>query len=214
MKYYDGVLERVRKIEEKNAIIYARPDGILYKWVKIIYIVAWAYGIFNIAAYLLGIVFSYSEHLKDFAGDIIPAAICLVLFVAGLVVLLKKQYIVGAALNIVPATVAIFFFRVRLMDDLSVDTVFAKYYWRHLAPMLIIIFLVCWMAIIAVRARVKTKNQYIRVTENLYNLYKVNVAEGHEISAEQWDEFLKRYDPTDYRPQFLMNRETGEESEE
>lgn len=214
MKYYDGVLQRVRKIEDKNAISYAKPGGKLYNVIRVIYIVALVYGMLNATAYLLGMLVRYSEHLKDFMADIIPVAVSLLILVAGLVCLLKRWHIAGAVLTVIPSAVFIFFFRDKLVDELTINGVHLKYYWRHFAPMLIVIILVVWMLIIALRAELKTKKQYIRVTENLYNLYKVNVTDGEEISEEQWDEFLKRYDPLQYKPQFLANIEKENGNEE
>ena len=37
---------------------------------------------------------------------------------------------------------------------------------------------------------------YKKVTENLYEIYRVNVADGEELSDDKWDEFLKNYDPS------------------
>lgn len=213
MKYYDGVLQRVRKIEDKNAISYAKPGGKLYNAIKVIYIVALVYGMLNATFYLLGVFIKYSGHLNEFMGDILPVAISLVALVAGLVCICKKWHIAGSVLTVIPSAVFIFFFRDRLVDELTVNGVFLKYYWRHLAPMLIVMIIVVWMTVIAIRCQLKTKQQYIRVTENLYNLYKINVTDGEEISEEQWDEFLQKYDPLQYRPQFLTNieKENGNE---
>lgn len=38
MKKFDGVLKRVRMLEEKNGISYAKPEGKLYKTLKVLYI--------------------------------------------------------------------------------------------------------------------------------------------------------------------------------
>lgn len=213
MKYYDGVLQRVRKLEEKNAIFYAKPDGKLYNVLKILYIVAFLYGVFNTLAYLAGILIAYSDFLNEFLSDILTPAICSVSMIVGFIFLFKKLHIAAAVLNVIPATVLIFFFRYRLLDEFTIDSVYPKYYWRHLAPMLLIIALVLWLGGIALRAELKTKSQYTRVTENLYNLYKVNVGDGEEISEEQWEEFLERYDPFSYNPQFLTNMEKEDKIE-
>jgi len=69
------------------------------------------------------------------------------------------------------------------------------------------------LAGIEIRESMKTKASYTRVTENLYNLYKVNVAKGEEINEEQWEMFLEKYDPFNYKPQFL-NSETKAEEEQ
>lgn len=213
MKYYDGVVQRVKKLEEKNAIFYAKPDGKLYNAFKFIYIAVFIYGGFNVLAYLLGIFIRYKERLSEFAVDILTSGVCLVLILAGCVLLLKKIHIAGAALNTAPAVLLIFFFRERLLDEYTIDSVYPKYYWRHLAPMLLVIICSVLMCAIAVRAHLKFKSQYTRVTENLYNLYKINAANGEDVSEEQWEEFLEKYDPFSYKPQFLKNMKTEDQSE-
>lgn len=213
MKYYEGVLQRVRKLEEKNAIFYARPNGKLYNVFKVIYIIAFVYGNFNTLAYLLGMLVRYGGFLNEFFADTLTPAICLLLMIAGFVLLLKKVHIVSAFFNVIPATVLIFFFRHRLLDKFTIDSVNPKFYWRHLIPLILVIICAAWLVGIAVRAELRTRSQYTRVTENLYNLYKVNVVGGEEISEEQWDEFLQKYDPFTYKPQFLNNMKKEEQSE-
>lgn len=213
MKYYDGVLQRVRKLEEKNAIIYAKPDGKLYNALKVIYIILFVYGNLNTLAYLLGMLLKYWEFLNEFLSNTLTPVICLCLMIAGLICLLKKAHIVSAVLNTVPSVILIFFFMHRMSDEFTIDSMNPKFYWRHLAPLLLIVILALWLAGIAIRAEFKLISQYTRVTENLYNLYKVNVGDGEEISEEQWDEFLQRYDPFSYKPQFIANMKKEEQSE-
>lgn len=204
MKYYQGILDRVRILEHKNAIFYAKTDGKLYKALKWLYILAFAYGGFNVLAFVLGVMIKYGGHLSDFTIELLTPGISLILMLAGFVLLLKKVHIVATALNSIPSCVMIFFFRNRLIDEFSADnSVFPQYYWRHLVPLLLIILLSMWMCGIALRAEYKTKTLYIKVTENLYNLYKVNVESGEELTEEEWDTFLKKYDPLNYKPQFV-----------
>ena len=43
VEYKYNVLKRVRQVEEKNGIIYAKTDGRLYKTLKVLYTVVFAY---------------------------------------------------------------------------------------------------------------------------------------------------------------------------
>ena len=43
MKMQESVLKRVRALEEKNGIKYAKTDGGLYKTLRALYIIAFAY---------------------------------------------------------------------------------------------------------------------------------------------------------------------------
>ena len=45
MKMYDGVLQRVKQVEEKHGIKYATTDGMLYKTLSILLIIALIYTI-------------------------------------------------------------------------------------------------------------------------------------------------------------------------
>ena len=213
MKYYDGILERVRKIEEKNAIFYAKPGGKLYNVLRICYLVSVLWGLLSTFIFLMGVIITYRGFLAEFYMDILTPAVCALLIIAAAVLMIKKIHVVSAVLNTVPSVILIFFFRNRLIDEFSINSVYPKYYWRHFAPLMAGLILGIWLAVIAVRAGMKLKSQYIRVTENLYNLYKVRVSDGGELTEEQWEEFLKRYDPNNYGKQFDGAQEKEEKSE-
>ncbi len=214
MEMYSGVLERVRRIEQKNNIVYAKEDGKLYKTIKVLFILAFAYGIGVNLLYLLGMLLQYSGKLAEYAKYFITPAVCTALITAGFVFFLKKFHFTSCCLTVVPATILIFFFKPLLEDELTLNSVQPKYYWRHLAPMLLIIILIIWGSVIAIRAKKKTRDQYNRVCTNLYNLYKINVTDGGDLTEEQWDEFLRSYDPHNYKPQFLNKPQNEEQSEE
>lgn len=69
-------------------------------------------------------------------------------------------------------------------------------FWRHFAPLFVLVILMAVTTVIAVRARIKTEKQYKKVLDNLYALYSLN---SDDISDEQWEAFLEEYDPTDYK---------------
>ena len=69
------------------------------------------------------------------------------------------------------------------------------------------------MAVIAVRAKVKLKKMYNKVAENIYNTYKINVAEGQAVEEEKWEEFLENFNPNEYNSQFIKNTENEEKGE-
>ena len=57
-----------------------------------------------------------------------------------------------------------------------------------------IIFIV-WMTVIALREKIKLDRQYKKVVENLFAMYSQKIEDGSEITEEQWENFLKEYDP-------------------
>ena len=86
-----------------------------------------------------------------------------------------------------------------------------SYFWRHFAPLLILVILMAVTTVIAVRARIKTEKQYKKVLDNLYALYSLN---SDDISDEQWEAFLEEYDPTDYKKIYKESKQISEENTE
>ena len=62
--------------------------------------------------------------------------------------------------------------------------------------------------VIALRARLKTEKLYKKVTDNLYEIYH---SSGNNITDGEWEEFLKNFDPTDYKRLFKESERKPEE---
>lgn len=213
MKYQEGILKRVRALEHKNAIFYAKPGEKLYKTLRVLYIIVFAYCfIFSGLAPIIS-MFNNPKYFEDQATDKMTVAICFGLVVIAFVLMLMKFHKISAVLTTVPSVIMIFAYK-NLSIDQWTDAIKINYYWRFLIPLGLLALLAFWIGVLVVRADMKTKYLYIKVTENLYNLYKVNVESGKEISESEWEEFLERYDPFNYKPQFLDKPKDEEESEE
>lgn len=204
MKMYDSVLQRVRILEEKNGIKYATTDGKLYKGLKIVLIVLFAYAMLMKSFYFLGAIITSQLELP-----LITPAVCTALVIAGFILVLLKQHIIGTAVTTASSAVLIFTFG-RMLIDSYTEKLIPKFYWAHLIPLLAIVILSVWMTVIAVRAKVKLKNMYNKVAENIYNAYKINIADGEAVEEEKWEEFLEKFDPTNYNSQFVSNEEESE----
>ncbi len=207
MKMYDGVLQRVRKLEQKNGIYYADTDGKIYKTAKVFLIIAFIYNAIINALYLTGTLLVRIDEMDKY---FVTPAVCLGIIVVGFVLMLLKKHIIGAPLVIVPAAVSVVFFR-PLLEGEYVGTVQAKFYWGHLAPAILLVLTALIMAFVAIRAQIKLRKMYNRVVENIYNTYKVNFAEGEDIDEKQWEEFLEKFDPYNYNQQFEKTEEKSEE---
>lgn len=201
---YDSVLQRVRILEEKNGIKYATTDGKLYKGLKIVLIVLFAYAMLMKSFYFLGAIITSQLELP-----LITPAVCTALVIAGFILVLLKQHIIGTAVTTASSAVLIFTFG-RMLIDSYTEKLIPKFYWAHLIPLLAIVILSVWMTVIAVRAKVKLKNMYNKVAENIYNAYKINIADGEAVEEEKWEEFLEKFDPTNYNSQFVSNEEESE----
>ncbi len=210
MKMYDGVLQRVRRLEEKNGIRYATCDGKLYLTARVFLIIAFAYGMAINLLYLLGMLITKSGDAKDVYTYILTPVVCSVALIAGFVLLLKKIHIAGGVLSVAASTVLALFF-IPLMEGDIANTLQAKYYYRHLAPMSIIFIAAVVMTFIAIRADLKLKKTYNKVVENIYTLYKVNLAEGEDMPEDEWENFLESYEPNNLNNQFLKQNEKLEE---
>ena len=201
MKMQESVLRRVRMIEEKNGIKYAKTDGKLYKTLRVLYIITFAYTMAINLLYIAGMLLVYggTDNFKNVANSLISVCICTAVIIAGFVLSFFRFKFAAGVMSIAPEIFLIPVFGAVMKDDLGFMGFTASFFWRHFAPLALLVILMTATTVIAVRARIKTEKQYKKVTENLYKLYQ---STGGDISDDQWEEFLKEYDPTDYKKLF------------
>jgi len=197
MKKYDGVLKRVRILEEKKGIKYADTNGKLYITLKVLCIIAAVYGMATNLLFILGHILMYAgtNEMNEVTGKIVTVSVCTLAIIASLILNKFKIYITGAVLNLLSAVFLTLQFANLLLDDLGFLGFKTSFYVRHLIPLVLMVIFMVWLTIIALRAKIKTDHMYKKVTENLYNMYRVSEADADIMSDEQWDEFLKNYDP-------------------
>lgn len=193
MKKHDGILKRVKQIEEKRGIVYARADGRLCTVLRIICLILTVFALAMNLFYILGmLLINYgTDNMKNVTGAVTTVTVCSVALITGLILKKFKLFIPSAVLNILSSAFLLPLFA-SLMEDvngfLSLKTAF---YWRHFAPLVLVVILSIWITIIALREKIKINATYRKVEENLYNLYHTS---ANEISEEQWQEFLENYD--------------------
>ena len=204
MKKYDGVLKRVREIEEKKGIKYLSAESKQYKILKVLCVLMAAWALCTNLLYILGnlLLFSGTDEFSQIKVKIITVGVATLAIVAGLILNRFKQYIASAVLAIIPSVFLILHFANELKDTLGFLGVKPSFYYRHFAPLLLMSIFIAIMTVIAVRAEIKTDRMYVKVTENLYNMYNIKADENSDITDEQWEEFLKNYNPY-YTPQIL-----------
>lgn len=209
MKKYEGVLKRVRDVEKKNGIVYAKPDGKLYITLKVLYSILGVWTFFMNLFYVLGFLLMYSgtDEMKTVANSLITVSVCTGVLILGYVLNCCKLYLAGGIVSVAPSVFLIVVFGHLLEDSLGFMGFKISFYWRHLGPLVLMILFIVIMTVIAVRANIKLDRQYKRVTENLFNMYNIDPESGNELTEEQWDEFLKNYDPNEYRKQFKKQTE-------
>ena len=201
MKMQESVLKRVRALEEKNGIKYAKTDGGLYKTLRALYIIAFAYTETMNFFYISGMALVYggTDDFKNVLNSFVTVCVCTAVIIAGFILSFTRLKLTAGIISVVPAIFLIPVFGLGLRDDLGFMGFKASFFRRHLIPLVLLIILITAMTVIAVRARIKTEKQYKKVTDNLYKLYKAN---GTDLTDEQWTEFLRNYDPTDYKKLF------------
>ena len=195
MKYRYNVLEKVRKVEEKNGINYAKTDGKLYKTINVLHILAWVYTLGINILFLLGnlVLMSSNESLEINKAPFVTVLTATVLLIVARVIMRFKNQvwanIASGALNLIICPVLAFTFANLMEDSLGLWGLNFSFYWRHAIPLALIIIFGVWLTIIALRANIKTDKQYKKTLENIYNQFK-----NQNFSEEQWEDYLKNYE--------------------
>lgn len=210
MKKYDNIMKRVRFIENKYGIVYAKPDGKLFAVLKIFYLLAACYTL-GINLLYIGGMFLMHYGTDDFylyTNSLITISACTALMLTGSIMLFSKLKISASIISLASLPLMILTFGTALSDDLGFMGFKTSFYWRHFIPMAIMLILLTLMLIIALRAKYKADVQYKRIVTNLYQMYSVRLGkEENSITDEQWEEFLKSYDPRGYKKQFVKQTE-------
>ena len=213
MKMQESVLRRVRMVEEKHGITYAKTDGRLYKALRVSYTLLFIYTMGIHLLFICGMLLTRlgTDNFKGILNSLITVIVCTVLIIAGYVLSFTRFKLVSGILSVLPEIMLVVVFGAIMKDSLGVMGFKVSYFWRHFAPLLILVILMAVTTVIAVRARFKTEKQYKKVLDNLYALYSLN---SDDISDEQWEAFLEEYDPTDYKKIYKESKQISEENTE
>lgn len=213
MKMQESVLRRVRMVEEKHGITYAKTDGRLYKALRVSYTLLFIYTMGINLLFICSMLLTRlgTDNFKGILNSLITVIVCTVLIIAGYVLSFTRFKLVSGILSVLPEIMLVVVFGSIMKDSLGVMGFKVSYFWRHFAPLLILVILMAVTTVIAVRARFKTEKQYKKVLDNLYALYSLN---SDDISDEQWEAFLEEYDPTDYKKIYKESKQISEENTE
>lgn len=204
MKKYDSILNRVKRYEEKCGIKYAVTDGKLYKTSAVLHLI--------VTVYLFGInsLFLISASMRDVAYlSEKNNTLFTVLLTAGTVISLVSSILlftrlktVGSIASVIPAPFYIYVFIAPCKPEVYLGGIFhlsSIYYWRHLLPSALILILGAILIIIDLRARHIVNRRYSEIVNNLYKTYNKPIEDENTFSDEEWDEFLKNYDPSAFK---------------
>ncbi|MGN0451464.1 MAG: hypothetical protein ACI4FN_05070 [Acutalibacteraceae bacterium] len=201
MKMQESVLRRVRMVEEKNGIKYAKTDGKLYKTLRMLYSLVFIYTVGINLLFISGMLLVYggTDKMAGILNSLISVCACTALIIAGYVLSFFKFKLAAGIMSVIPEIFLIPVFGSVMRDSLGIFGFSTSFYWRHLIPLAVLIILMTATTVIAVRARLKTEKLYKKVTDNLFEIYH---SSGNNITDGEWEEFLKNFDPTDYKRLF------------
>lgn len=210
MKMQESVLRRVRMVEEKNGIKYAKTDGKLYKTLRVLYTLVFIYTVGINLLFISGMLLVYggTDKLSGVLNSLITVSVCTVVIIVGYVLSFFRFKLAAGIISVIPEIILIPVFGTVMQDSLGIFGFAASFYWRHLIPLTLLIILMTAATVIALRARLKTEKLYKKVTDNLYGIYH---SSGNNITDGEWEEFLKNFDPTDYKRLFKESERKPEE---
>lgn len=206
MNKYDGVLKRVREVEYKKGIVYAKPDGKLYKTLRLIYTLVFAYTFFINLFFVWGMflrVDASNVAMNDVFPDILTVSVCTFFAIVGLVLMYCKVHLFAGILNVIPLPVTLFVYAPLLKHDMApLEGIFGykeSFYWKHVIPVVLLVILAVWMTVIAIRAKLISDRMYKKVVDDLFDIYKAEHKEEEMVSGSGWEDFLKNYDPDEHK---------------
>lgn len=196
MKRQANILDYVEKYKYKYGISYATKDGKLVKSLTVLSSIVWVYSIFWTALFILSVALNISNGLVEYsyiAKDFITICSGAVIMVVAAVLLCFKQKFFASIAAFLPQLFMIFSFA-RFCED--IDGLFgyiAKFYWCHLIPSVLLMLFTALIAVILIRAKIKTDKLYDILLDGLYKQY--GKKDGENLTEEQWNEFLSKYNP-------------------
>ena len=205
MKKYESIMKRVRFIEDKYGIKYAKVDGKLFSGLKVCFTLSFIWAMIMNLLLLAGVWLQTSSNIElsnEFKNAIITISVCSIVLILGFTLVCTKLKISGAIVSIASLPMMLISFAGLLKDDLGFLGFKLSFYWRHFAPIVLMAIFATSMIIIAVREKYKTNKQYKKIIDNLYKTYSTSINTDGEkagITDDQWEEFLKNYDPRDQK---------------
>ncbi len=203
MKYISNISDRVRFAENRAAVIYAKTDGKLYKWLKILYVLSMLLSVIMSLLYVgarasrlyeikkLALDILSTENIEKVKTSIITVGICAAVWIIAVIIVKFKAEILSALLTISAGTVSCAFLINASQGTAQFNEGINDNFWyRHFIPFILAVFFIIWMVIIKLRAELKFRRAYLNMVNRIYEQYH-----NEDLSEDQWESFLKTYDP-------------------
>lgn len=198
MKIYEGVLSRTHEYEYKRGISYANVDSPSYKRLKVFYIIAlvWTILVNALSAFSLSLLPENNPAKDTIFNIIVMFGVVSALLILGAILNRLKVYITSGIISLVSAIFTLVYISVEFTAPSGFLGFRTDFYFKHVIPLLMLAICITAMTVIAVRAKVKFRKNYQKVTENLYAEFCEK--NGEHISEDEWREFLENYDHSEY----------------
>lgn len=190
MKKNPHILALVDKYRYRKGIVITDEKSGIYKGFKITYIISvlWTF-IFN-SLFLIGnlVTLQFSEtEIKTTPA--ISELIATVLLIVGFVLILKRLYIAGGILNILSTIMGTVQYYTLLLNDIQLSGGITHFFfWRHLAPAVILLITCFVICFIGIKAKMFLNRDYKKMLERLYIKNSEKLA---DINDEGWQELLE-----------------------
>ncbi len=189
MRKVNEFSEYVNLYHIKNFITYKKTTEKLYKWLKVIAIIAYIYQLAVNVILILGMKFAKEPLEANLINNTIVATV--LIFIA-FIALMFKYGIAATVLNIVSVIFEMTLMVPGLIKTAGAINIKGAFYWQYAIPMAIILIAALCMGVIALKER------YIlwRDEKLLKNALYTKFGEEYEsLTDKQIKDFINNFDP-------------------
>lgn len=206
MKKYDSILKRVEAYEKKCEINYAKINGKLFAYLRVLLTLSVVY-MFIINMLTCLALFAKASALGKYnvmnKSTLITMTVIVVLSFLFMIFTYHKNDLVKlvACLSLFGCNTYLIFPLYAISNDgLGFFRLASVFYWRHLLPFVLIFIFTIWLIFIILRQKYMINFRYNTIINNLYQAYKNDPTTNYlTLSEEEWNAFIENYDPTNMR---------------
>ena len=206
MKKHESILKRVEAYEKKCEITYAKTNGKLFSYLRILLTLSAVYMFFiniitSMSLFLRAASLEKYTFLSKRTLMVFTVISCFLIFSLILTYLKNNWLKLVATVCLLASNIYLIFPLYTISNNgLGFFQLVPEFYWRHFIPFVLILIFTIWMIIIIIRQEYMINLRYNTIINNLYQAYK-NDPNTHfsALSEEEWNDFLENYDPTSMR---------------
>lgn len=198
MKHYKSVYKKAAEINYKRGITTVDEESSLYRTLKVLYILSFVWFVLFQGLYLISNITVYLGYPASIQNINIPlfitSAIVLPVMITALVFTKYKMQMIPFFLTLAGGITQIVF--VNQVDELKLQTVehsiiATKYFWRHHAPIILMIIFALGMLIIGITRRRYEKGDYQGALSAMFTAFS---EENPTASDNDWTAYLEALD--------------------